>query len=260
MLIFDNLANRIENLTIPVKEEMEYIEFHVDKVCQRYVKYPFLKLLGYELLLKYNTKNISKRFKLIPECQDAYTHPKNEIFNILKENVLIEYNLNCMPYNSFKKISYTYSTKDFVATFIFSQVTANIDLSFDDDKRPQNEDKILHHNFNLHIKGIKENYEALISVLQHANFEVYDQLENDIDSKKENKSSASILEYIFNNINLDKYFLLDNIALNYDACTKSLEHYSHVIQSLKHFLSLPNQEDLCQRKRYREVLDFHKNY
>lgn len=259
MLIFDNLANRIENLTIPVKEEMEYIEFHVDKVCQRYVKYPFLKLLGYELLLKYNTKNIAKRFKLIPECQDAYTHPKNEIFNILKDNILIEYNLNHIPYNSFKEIFYTYSTEDFVATFVFSQVTANNDHSFPYN-RPQNEDKLLRHNFELNLKGIKEEYQASISVIQHANFEVYDQLENDIDSKKTNTSSASILKYIFNNINLDKDFLLDNIALTYDACTKSLEYYSHVIQSLKHFLSFPNQEDLCQRKRYREVLDFYKNY
>lgn len=259
MLIFDNLANRIENLTIPVKEEMEYIEFHVDKVCQRYVKYPFLKLLGYELLLKYNTKNIAKRFKLIPECQDAYTHPKNEIFNILKENVLIEYNLNCFPHNSFKKISYTYSTEDFVATFIFREFDGN-NLVYSDAKRPQNEDKLLYHNFELHIKGIKEKYQALISVLQHANFEVYDQLENDIDSKNPNKSSSAILEYIFNNINLDKDFLLDNITLNYDSCNKALEHYSHVIQSLKHFLTIPNQEDLCQRKRYREVLDFYKNY
>lgn len=259
MLIFDNLANRIENLTIPVKEEMEYIEFHVDKVCQRYAKYPFLKLLGYELLLKYNTKNISKRFKLIPECQDAYTHPKNQIFNILKDNVLIEYNLNCLPCNSFKEIYYIYSTEDFVATFVFSQVTANNDHSFPYN-RPQNEDKLLHHNFELKLKGIKEEYQASISVLQHANFEVCYQLENDIDNKKPNTISASILKYIFNNINLDKDFLLDNITLTYDACTKSLEHYSHVIQSLKHFLSFPNQEDFCRRKRYREVSDFCKNY
>lgn len=254
MLIFDNLENRIENLTIPVKEEMEYIEFHVDKISQRYLKYPFLKLFGYELLLKYNTKKISKKFQLIPECQSPYIHPKNKIFNILKDNILIEYNLNSTPYNSFKKISYTYPTENFVATFVFSAFSGKNGL------QTQNEDKLIYHNFELKIKGIKEQYQESISVLQHANFEICDKISNNVDIKNHNKSPSLILKYIFNNIDLEIDFLLNNIILTYDVCNKDLERYSNVIHSLKHFLSIPNIEDHCKRKRYREILDFHKNY
>lgn len=237
MLIFDNIENRMENLTIPLKNEIEMIEKHISELSKKHLKY---KLLKFDLIKQYYLQKIRKKIKQNEDFGRVY---RKEIIGIKSEVVSVDYELENFPHQISKKIFYGKKYQNF-----------NCCISIEKSKKNSVNGDI-DYTLEIYLDGFKEKYTTRIDLINNTKYTRI----NDHAYHQNDDKDKLCLAYIFENINQEYEDIMDCLRIQFDMCDDS-NRYSDIIQSLKDFLLTPNQEDFLKRKKYNEITHIDKNY
>lgn len=237
MLIFDKIENRMENLTIPLKNEIGLIERDIHELSKKYFKY---KILKFDFIKEYYLKKIRKK---INKNKDNSFY-KNDIIKIKSGEVSVSYNLEKIPHDISKKVFYEKKYQNFYCC-----------ISIEKPKKIISVPNGLDYKFEIYLDGFKEKYTTRVDLKTN---EPYTSINDHAYHQNDNKDKLC-LAYIFENINQDYEDIMDFLRIQFDMCDDS-NRYSDIIQSLKDFLLIPNQEDFLKRKKYNEITHIDKNY
>lgn len=238
MLIFDNIENRMENLTIPLKNEISLIEKEMHELSKKHFKY---KILKFDFIKKYYLKKIRKKIKHNEDLSRVY---RKEIIGIKSGIVSIDYELENLPHKISKKVFYEKKYQNFYCC-----------ISIEKSKKLISVHNSLDYKFEIYLDGFKEKYTTRIDLKTN---EPYTSINDHAYHQHYNKDKLC-LAYIFENINQEYEDIMDCLRIQFDMCDDS-NRYSDIIQSLKDFLLIPNQEDFLKRKKYNEITHIDKNY
>lgn len=238
MIVFDNIENRMENLTIPLKNEIGLIEKDIHELSKKHFKY---KILKFDFIKKYYLKKIRKKIKQNEDLSRAY---RKEIIGIKSGIVGVDYELENFPHEISKKIFYVKKYQNF-----------NCCISIEKSQKLISVDNDLNYKFEIYLDGFKEKYTSRIDFINNTK---YTSINDHAYHQHDNKDKLC-LYYIFENINQEYEDIMDCLRIQFDMCDDS-NRYSDIIQSLKDFLLIPNQEDFLKRKKYNEITDIDKNY
>lgn len=250
MLIFDDIENRMENLTIPLKNEIGLIEKYIHELSKKHFKY---KILKFDFIKEYYLKKIRK--KISKNKNNSFYRKKetvllasgcfykNDIIGIKSGSISVAYHLEKFPHNISKKIFYGKKYQNF-----------NCCISIEKSKKNSVHGDI-DYTLEIYLDGFKEKYTTRIDLINNTKYTRI----NDHAYHQNDDKDKLCLAYIFENINQEYEDIMDCLRIQFDMCDDS-NRYSDIIQSLKDFLLTPNQEDFLKRKKYNEITQIDKNY